>query len=284
MQMQALWWKPRRVFLSGTTFRPIAPFAPYNPFDHYHSHTLKETTRSKKSLCYEFLGVNPEDKKAVENFCCRYGMLGRLDNPGWIMWGMGKSGSDDFLRTLGLDEPSPLGLLYDHDERGARRRQITGIAPDPSLCAPMEWDDFRKAQIQLREATEWVSMVVRKQKSKAAKEKAQIALSDRFRWKLTMARPNLSWNAGKEKWVLTWDIGSLEAAFYLMLLSDISTGGLIRNCELCGTIFLSITSRGRFCSPQCLNTYKVRRFRAKRKKRISKQPAIKEVLHGPSGR
>lgn len=284
MEMQPLWWKPRRVVLRGTTFLPVPPFVPYNPFEHYHPHTLKETTRSTKSLHYEFLRINTEDQKAVENFCCRYGVLGRLDNPGWIMWGMEKSGSDEFLKTLGLDEPSPMGLLYERDERGTRLRKIAGIAPDPSLCVPMEWDDFRRAQEQLSEAMQWASQVVSRKEPKAAKEKAQIALRDRFRWKLTMARPNLSWDSDQGNWALTWDIGSLEAALYLMLLFDVRAGGLIRNCELCGTVFLGITSRARFCSNRCHNTFKVRRFRSRRKKHMSKQPAIKEVLDGPSGR
>jgi hypothetical protein len=264
MHMQAVWWKPRRVVLSGTTFHAFAPFEPYNPFEHYYPHTLKETTRSTTSLHYHFLGVNPDDQKAVVNFCRRYGMLGRLDNPGWMLWGMQKSGEEDFLKALGLDEPSPLGLLYE-DERGGRLRKIAGIPPDQSLCVPMEWEDFRKTQMQLREATDWASIVVRKNAVKGAQENTRIALRDRFRWKLTMARPNLSWDAKEKKWVLTWDIGSLEAALYLMLLSDIHAGGPIRNCEWCGTIFLGITSRARFCSKRCLNNYKVRRFRRKKR-------------------
>lgn len=283
MDMQALWWKPQRVVLRDTTFYPVGRLSPYNPFVHYHPRTRKETTRSAQSLCYEFLRVNAGDFRAVARFCRTFGMLGRLDNPGWIEWGMGKSGSKEFLSALDLDEPSPLGFLDEQDERGARRREIAGIAPDESLCGPMEWEDFKRAQMQLHEATQWASLVVSHKKSKD-KAKAQTALSERFRWKLTMARPNVSWDTRNSKWDLTWDIGSLEAAFYLMLLSDVCAGGQIRSCELCGTLFLGITRRGRFCSNRCLNTFKVRRFRARRKKRESKQPAIKEVLNGPSGK
>lgn len=282
MEMHTLWWKPQRVAFRGTTFYADGRLSRYNPFVHYHPHTSKETTRSTKSLHYEFLGVNSEDRKAVERFCSRYGVLGRLDNPGWIMWGMEKTGSSDFLKTLGLDEPSPLGLLYEHDERGTRLRQVAGILPDRSLCVPMEWDDFKRAQMQLREATQWASRMASKNKPKN-KTTAQAALRERFRWKLTMARPNLSWNATRGKWEFAWDIGSLETALYLMLLSDICGGGHIRNCDLCGTFFLGITSRGRFCSDRCHNTFKVRRFRA-RKNDVSKHPASKEVLDGSSGR
>lgn len=282
MDMQAHWWKPKHVVLKGTTFYPVGPFKPYNPFAHYHPHTRKETTRSAKSLYYEFLGVDSEDQKAVERFCSRYGVLGRLDNPGWIMWGMEKSGLDEFLKTLGLDEPSPLGLLYEDDERGTRLRQVAGISPDRSLCVHMEWGDFKRAQMQFREATQWASRIASKKKPKD-KATALAALRKRFRWKLTMARPNLSWNPTRGKWDFAWDIGSLETALYLMLLSDVRGGGRIRNCELCGAFFLGITSRGRFCSDRCLNTFKVRRFRA-RKKDVSKHPAIKEVLDGSSGR
>lgn len=280
MGMHTLWWKPKRVVLKGTSFCSTDGFEPYNPFVYYHSHTRKETTRSVKSLHYEFLGVNTEDRTAVESFCRRYGVLGRLDNPGWIAWGMEKSGSDELLKALGFDEPSPLGLLYEQDQRGSRRRQIVGIAPDSSLCVPMEWEDFKRAQGQLREATQWASVVVSRNRSRD-KAMAHAALSERFRWKLTMTRPNLSWDAAEGKWSLAWDIGSLEAAFYLMLLSDVCAGGHIQSCKLCGTLFLGITSRGRFCSKRCLNTFKVRRFRA-RKKNLSRKRITKDVRNGPA--
>ena len=144
MQIQARWWKPKRAVFNGTTFLPRAPFTLYNPFTHHYPHSLKNTTRATKSLYFEFLRVKTDDKKAVAAFCRRYGMLGRLDNPGWIMWGMEKSGINDFLKYLGFDEPSPLGLLDEQSVRGTHLRQTAGIAPDHSLCVPMEWEDFRE--------------------------------------------------------------------------------------------------------------------------------------------
>ncbi len=283
-KIQALWWKPRSVVLEGTAFRPLTPLAPYNPFSYYYPHSLKDTTRATKSLCYEFLRVTTDDQKAVANFCSRYGVLGRLDNPGWMMWGMEKSGSHDFLNYLGFNEPSPLGLLYEHDVRGAHFREIAGIAPDQSLCVPMELEDFRQAQAQLCETTEWVATVATKGQSKAVKEKARSALRERFRWKLTMVRPYLSWDPDGGNWALAWDIGSLEAAMYLMLLLDVHGGGPIRTCQRCGTVFLGTTRRARFCSARCLNTYKVRRFRAKRKheQAMVKGTTAKEARNGPS--
>ena len=252
--------------LKGTTFEPHAPFALYNPFTYHYPHSLKDTTRTTKSLCYEFLHVNTDDQKSVAAFCLRYGVLGRLDNPGWIMWGMEKDGTSDFLKYLGFDEPSPLGLLDEQHVRGAHLRQIAGVAPEHSLCVPMEWDDFRKAQAQLREATEWVTTATKKGQSKTEQKKARCALQERFRWKLTMVRPYLSWDTDRGSWALAWDIGSLEAAMYLMLLLDVYGGGPIRNCQRCGRVFLGTTDRARFCSARCLNTDKVRRFRAKRKR------------------
>ena len=265
LQIEAYWWIPRGLVLEGTTFRPIPPFRSYNPFTYYHPHSLKDTTRATKSLCYEFLRVKTDDYKAIAAFCRDYGMLGRLDNPGWIMWGMEKSGTHDFLKYLGFDEPSPLGLLYEQDVRGTHLRQAAGIAPNHSLCVPMEWEDFKRAQAQLRETTEWITMGTKKVHSKAVQKKTQRALKERFRWKLTMVRPYLAWNTERENWTLAWDIGSLEAAMYLMLLLDVHGGGPIRACQRCKTVFLGTTTRARFCSARCLNTDKVRRFRAKRK-------------------
>ena len=81
-----------------------------------------------------------------------------------------------------------------------------------------------------------------------------------------MVRPYLAWDTERESWALAWDIGSLEAAMYLMLLFDVHGGGPIRPCQRCRTVFLGTTNRARFCSARCLNTDKVRRFRAKRKR------------------
>lgn len=265
-RMKTQWWKPAQVVLEGTTFHPIDPLEPYDPFVHYYPHSLKETTRLTKSLCYQFLNVNSDDPESVIEFCRQYGVLGRLDNPGWIIWGMEKSGLKDFLTALGLDEPSPMGFLYTQDERGARLREIQGAAPDRSLCVPMEWNDFRMSQNQLREAAEWAALISSKKQPKAQRDDAKIALSDRFRWKLTMARPHLSPDSNRANWAFAWDIGSLEAAMYLMLISDLNGGGVVRYCARCGAVFLGTTNRTRFCSPRCLSADKVRRFRAKLKK------------------
>jgi hypothetical protein len=150
----------------------------------------------------------------------------------------------------------------------------------------MEWEDFRRAQVQLRETTAWVEIVTIKGQSKAVKAKTRIALRERFRWKLTMVRPYLSWDTDAGNWVLAWDIGSLEAAMYLMLLLDVHGGGPIRTCQRCRTVFLGTTGRARFCSARCLNTEKVGRFRAKQKRAqaILKGTTAKEVRNGPSGR
>jgi hypothetical protein len=277
VQIQAHWWTPRRAVFKGTTLLPRTPFTLYSPFTHHYPHSLKDTTRATKSLYFEFLHVKTDDKKAVAAFCRRFGMLGRLDNPGWIMWGMEKSGTNDFLKYLGFDEPSPLGLLYEQDVRGTHLRQTAGIAPDHTLCVPMEWEDFKRAQAQLRETTEWVTTGTKKGQSKAVQKKARSALQERFRWKLTMVRPYLAWNTDRGSWALAWDIGSLEAAMYLMLLFDVHGGGPIRTCQRCKTVFLGTTSRARFCSARCLNTDKVRRFRAKRKREqdLSKRTTTK---------
>jgi hypothetical protein len=268
-RMKTQWWKPKNIVFKGTTFYSIDPFEPYDPFAHYYPHSLKQTTRLTKSLCYQFLNLNSDDPESVTGFCRQYGVLGRLDNPGWIIWGKEKSGLENFLTALGLDEASPMGFLYEHDERGARLRKIEGEEPDTSLCVPMEWGDFRIAQRQFREAAEWVSLVANKKRVKTQRSDIQIALSERFRWKLSMARPYLSPDSDTEQWALAWDIGSLEAAMYLMLLSDLHGGGVVRHCARCGSLFLGTTDRTRFCSPRCLSADKVRRFRAKQRESVS---------------
>jgi hypothetical protein len=70
----------------------------------------------------------------------------------------------------------------------------------------------------------WVAMVTNKGQSNAVKEKARCALGERFRWKLTMVRPYLSWDTDGGNWALAWDIGSLETSIYLMLLLDVHGG------------------------------------------------------------
>ena len=101
-----------------------------------------------------------------------------------------------------------------------------------------------------------------------------------------MVRPYLSWDTDGGNWALAWDIGSLEAAMYLMLLLDVHGGGPIHTCQRCRTVLLGTTRRACFCSARCLNTYKVRRFRAKRKRAqaMLKETTAKEVRNGPPGR
>ena len=86
-----------------------------------------------------------------------------------------------------------------------------------------------------------------------------------------MIRPRPLWDVVKDQWVTIWDVGTLEAAMYLMLLFDIQGRGQILTCPRCRKVFVADRARTQFCSNPCQNAAKVQRFRARQAQRNSNQ-------------
>ena len=71
-----------------------------------------------------------------------------------------------------------------------------------------------------------------------------------------------------------WMFDSLLSAIYLMLLLDITQGKLLRRCSnsLCGNFFVAMRPDNLYCSSECQNRAKQRRFKARRKAASAKTP------------
>jgi hypothetical protein len=94
---------------------------------------------------------------------------------------------------------------------------------------------------------------------KEIRRRASFAMTSR----LSMIRPRPLWDEVKDQWATTWDVGTLEAAMYLMLLFDIQGRGQILTCPRCRKVFVADRARTQFCSNPCQNAAKVQRFRAR---------------------
>jgi hypothetical protein len=252
--LSAIWWVPKDVEVSNGKVFPIEPFRRYDPFDDYYPKGIQTTTRSTRSLCYEFLDVDANDMTRILDFCRQYGVLGAVDQPGWMSWMLKVTGKQSFLEDSEMDDNYAFPKLHEQNLTGELSRKVAGLRPDHSLCTPMELYDFRKAQEQLRETASWF------EKPKRFED----ALEVRFRWKLSMVRPTP--RRAAKTWVMDWEVGSLEAVMYLMLLFDASGGGSIRHCRHCQRPFLSTRSQGLYCSEPCQNTHKVTAYRERQRK------------------
>ncbi len=158
-------------------------------------------------------------------------------------------------------------------------RASAGARPNQTLCTAMTLDDFRHARWDLAEAIELAQRAsgqppvrplnpdddagVSHLSLKEIRRRASFAMAAR----LSMIRPRPMWDVLKDQWVTTWDVGTLEAAMYLMLLFDIQGRGQILTCPRCRKVFVADRARTQFCSNPCQNAAKVQRFRARQAQR-----------------
>lgn len=260
----SLWWRSG-IKIEGTRLVPVPPFAPYNPFDCYFP--IETATREQRSLPYLFLDVNVDDIQAVARFCERFGVLGNFKNVGWAQWAVE---SNPVLK--GVLEGLPPKQAQEMATKMNLYRASAGARPNQSLCVPMDLEEFRQARWELAEAIEWTQQasgqppsapevppagVTKHLSLKEIRKRASFAMASR----LTMIRPRPVWDVVKEEWVTVWDVGTLEAAMYLMVLFDIQGRGQILTCPRCRKVFVAERSRTIYCSNRCQNAAKVKRFR-----------------------
>ena len=268
----SLWWRSG-IHTEGTRLVPVPPYVPYNPFDWYFP--IETATREQRSLPYLFLDVDDQDIQAVARFCERFGVLGNFQNVGWAQWA---AESGPLFPMLAADQ-SP----QQSREAAAKTnlyRASAGARPNQTLCTPMTLDEFRRARWELVEAIELTQRVSGQQSVtpsvppddmgishlslKEIRTRASFAMASR----LSMIRPRPVWDALTDQWVTIWDVGTLEAALYLMVLFDIQGRGQILTCPRCHKVFVADRSRTQFCSNQCQNAAKVQRFRARQAQRV----------------
>lgn len=264
----SIWWRSA-IKIEGERLIPQPPFSAYNPFDWYFP--IERATREQQSLPYLFLDVDCDDVQAVARFCERFGVLGNFRNVGWGQWAVDMSQLAPAI-TEGLPPEQAEEALHESN----LYRATAGTRPNPTLCTPMDLDQFRQARWELYESIVYAQRASGTQPEelllpdenissglslKEIRDRASFTLTSR----LSMVRPRPVWDAVHDQWVTIWDVLTLEAAMYLMVLFDLQGRGNILSCPRCGKIFVGDRPRTLFCSPQCQNAAKVQRFRQRQK-------------------
>ncbi len=281
---QAVWYRSN-VRLEGTHIIPEGEFEPYNPFDFYFS--SKSDKGGRQSLYLDFLNVDPNDTNAIIEFCERFGILGDKDffymapqdrlgeiipNPNEVH--INEDGNISYTIAF---EDGPLttqvskrlnGLaLKDHKKRQMAQEvlsqiEIENMWLDPkAVCTPLKIEDFWQAQAELQSATypfqdqEWATEQI--------KRGYKMALINRQLHKASV-HPNVKWDIQQAHPVLVWNSHTLLGILWLMMMLDFLGPGKILNCPWCDKFFLAPTPQRRFCSPQCGNSFKVRKHKQKK--------------------
>jgi predicted RNA-binding Zn ribbon-like protein len=262
----SVWWRSG-IKISGESIVPEPPFVPYNPFDWYFP--IESATREQRSLPYLFLDIDANDIQAVTRFSERFGVLGNFQNVGWAQWAA-ESEPVYSLFTDGQSQQQGKETLT----KANVYRAAAGARPNQTLCVPMSLTEFRDAQIELQETIELTQrasgqpiIVPPLHQDDPYSHLSLVQIRKRASFcmasRLTMIRPRPVWDVVKDRWVTIWDVGTLEAAMYLMVLFDIQGRGQILTCPRCRKVFVADRSRTQFCSSQCQNAAKVQRFRAR---------------------
>lgn len=242
-------WERCAITVQDQALEPTHPFTPYNVFDFYFP-TGRTSARHQRSLHYEFLSVEASNRDAVVDFCERFGVLRIVDE--------GKE--PNIMDTL-TEESDPRKLAqYPPWSVGGARLARYGDTPAPpgGYCA-MTFDEFKEAQAQLRQTVTWVQ-TWQQARSRDEGQTARFNMRQLINPKLRVVYPRLAWDEQQARWVTGWDIRSLEAAMYLMLLLDLQGPGTIRTCPRDQIVFLG-DERTRYCSLRCQNAHNVQQFR-----------------------
>lgn len=259
---KVFWWRPSSIEMRGETLFGVDPFLRYDTFQFFYPYGSRVDPK-KKSLCYQFLEVDIRNQTQVTRFSRQYGLLGRLDNPGWVRWSLEQTDRLHILDQIVEPDGSLPGFLNPSHLYTDLVKQSAGVGPAHDLCRKMELSDFVASQHQLTEMLEWISRVKNHPSKGKTASRLRNEIIQRFRWKLSMIRPFLSLE--KNVWVVSWDVGSLEAAMYLMILFDFQGGANFVSCLRCQKAFLGKNIRAKFCSPRCLNAYKVHKHRERKR-------------------
>lgn len=265
---EATWWRAK-INREGDVLTPSEPYEPYNPFKAYIAYG-RSPSRESRSILYEFLKVAANDVAAVVNFCERFGVLGhrvRDDDFDDLVLGeleRPRKQIADLESPLELKSLSELTSLADGERWSLGKHVSEKLGPeaqDPMPASkPMDVYDFRRAQKLANKAAEFAQLA-QSEKNPIEARKAREWLCYLSNRMLRMVCPRLNWNKEGERWVTGWDLGSLEGAFYLMLLFDVQSQGKILTCPRCHLIFLAEHPRTVFCSLRCQNANKAQVFR-----------------------
>lgn len=242
-------WERCAITIQDQALEPTLPFTPYNVFDFYFP-AGRSSARQQRSLHYEFLSVDASNRDAVVDFSERFGALRSVDE-----------GKEPNIMDALTEESDPQELAqYPPWSLGGARLARYGDTPaPPGGYRTLPLDEFQKAQTQLRQAVTW-AQTWQQAIARDEAQKARFNLRQLMNPKLRVVYPRLAWDDQQARWVTGWDIRSLEAAMYLMLLLDLQGPGTIRTCPWDQIVFLG-DERTRYCSLRCQNAHNVQQFR-----------------------
>jgi len=242
-------WERCAITIQDQALEPTLPFTPYNVFDFYFP-AGRASVRHQRSLHYEFLSVDASNRDAVVDFCERFGVLRIVDE--------GKEANimDAFTEE---SDPQELARYPPWSLGGARLARYGDTPAPPGGYEPLAFAEFQEAQAQLRRAVTW-AQTWQQARSRDEAHKARFNLRQLINPKLRVVYPRLAWDEQQARWVTGWDIRSLEATMYLMLLLDLQGPGIIRTCPWDQIVFLG-DERTRYCSLRCQNAHNVQQFR-----------------------
>jgi hypothetical protein len=243
-------WERCKITVSGETLDPAPPFIPYNLFDFYFP-SGQAPDRAQRSLPYEFLRVDASRLDAIVDFCERFGLLRIVDE-----------GKDSSIVDAFAKDDTPLDELEQFPPwsvAAARLKQYDDTPSAPGGFRSITVQEFQQAQADLRKAMSW-AQTWQQATSREEARTARFHLRALLNPPLRLVYPRLVWDAQRSRWVTGWDVRSLEAAMYLMLLLDLQGPGLIRTCPWDQTIFLG-DERTRYCSLRCQNAHNVQQYR-----------------------
>ena len=255
-------WERCKITVRGEILDPATPFTQYNLFDFYFPYG-RAPERDQRSLHYEFLRVDATQVDAVVEFCERFGLL-RI-----VAEGKGP----DIVDAMSEEDSKPKDLeqFPSYSVAAARLARYDDTPTAPGGFRSLTLHEFLTAQDDLRLAIIWAQSW-QHARSRDDARKARFNLRQLVNPKLRLVYPRLMWDDQQARWVIGWDIRSLEAAMYLMLLLDLQGRGLIQTCPWDHTIFLG-DRRTRYCSPRCQNAHNVQQFRRRTRQKPTRRPS-----------
>ncbi len=251
-------WERCAITIQDQALEPTLPFTPYNVFDFYFP-AGRASARHQRSLHYEFLSVDASNRDTVVDFCERFGVLRIVDE--------GKEAN--IMDALPEEsDPQELAQYPPWSLGGARLARYGDTPAPPGGYRTLTFAEFQEAQAQLRRTISW-AQTWQQARARDEAQKARFNLRQLINPKLRVVYPRLAWDEQQARWVTGWDIRSLEAAMYLMLLLDLQGPGTIRTCPWDQIVFLG-DERTRYCSLRCQNAHNVQQFRQTGQKHASK--------------
>ncbi len=253
-------WERCAITVHDQALDPTLPFTPYNVFDFYFPGS-RNSSRHQRSLHYEFLSVDASNRDAVVDFCERFGVLRIVDE-----------GKEPNIIDALTEESDPRKLAqYPSWSVGGTRLARYGDTPaPPGGYRALTFAEFQEVQAQLRRTVTW-AQTWQQARSRDEAHKARFNLRQLINPQLRVVYPRLAWDEQQARWVTGWDIRSLEAAMYLMLLLDLQGPGTIRTCPWDQIVFLG-DERTRYCSLRCQNAHNVQQFRQTMQTHSRKKP------------